>query len=71
MRIKFIDYKGRPHYISMPDDTSEIVIKVVKEDMIEIDPTCTVEDYLNKKYPAYEFTVSSSNIYWTVSIMKK
>lgn len=40
MRIKFIDYKGRPHYISMPDNTSKIVIKVVKEDMIETDPTC-------------------------------
>lgn len=40
MKIKFIDYKGEPHYISMPDDTSEIVIKVVKEDMIKTDPIC-------------------------------
>lgn len=30
----------------------------------------TVEDHLNKKYPAYQFTVSSSNKYWSVCIIK-
>ena len=31
----------------------------------------TVENYLNKKYPAYQFTVSNSNKYWSVCIIKK
>lgn len=31
----------------------------------------TVENYLNKKYSAYQFTVSSSNKYWSVYIIKK
>ena len=31
----------------------------------------TVENHLNKKYPAYQFTVSSSNKYWSICIIKK
>lgn len=31
----------------------------------------TIEKYLNKKYPEYDFTVSGSMDYWSISIIKK
>ena len=64
MKIRLLNYKGDEHFVKIPDDTDEIIIKVISGDMVMTSPFRydTSDDRLMNYYDG-EFTLQKQDFH--------